>query len=365
MQIRSGNKSPVTLFALACFALLALILAENFKEHHKQSYYDLKMEAAELSESSMQAVKRGGEKLGIAIDPENDPNLTGLIGQQYTLVTTDRGYLRSKLLATNPNFAAAFLTMFKRAGLKRGDHIAVALTGSLPGLNISCLAACQVMELKPVIITSVGASTWGANESEYTWLDMEELLFDEGLIGFRSMAASIGGGSDNGRGLSPEGRNLIVDAIERNDVRLIKSSSLEENIETRMTILKEFIGNKRYKAYVNIGGGLASLGSSQNGRLIPYGLNLSLANRNFPARGVINFMAESGIPVIHILQVDRLAERYGLSLNIIPNEEVGVGPLYYKEEYSITATVFVLIVLISVVFIFLRVDLGYYLKRRS
>jgi poly-gamma-glutamate system protein len=323
----------------------------------------LKLKAAELSESAMLAVKKGGEERGIAIDPENDPNLTGLIGQQYTLVTTDRGYLRSKLLATNPNFAAAFIMMFKKAGLKKGDYISIALTGSLPGLNISCLSACQIMGLNPIIITSVGASTWGANEPEYTWLDMEKLIFDQGFISFRSIAASIGGGSDNGRGLSPEGRNLIIDAIERNGVRLIKTGSLEENIKTRMEILKEVIGNNSYKAYVNIGGGLASLGSSQNGRLIPYGLNMNLVNRNFPARGVINYMAESGIPIIHILQVDRLAERYGLSQKIIPNEETGIGELYYKEEYSITTTAFLLILLVLTVFVFLRVDLGYYFKK--
>ncbi|MBD3168651.1 MAG: poly-gamma-glutamate system protein [candidate division Zixibacteria bacterium] len=365
MRVKAGSKSPYTLVALAVFSLMVFAFAENSKEFQKQPYYKLKMEAAELSEIAMEAVKQGGAEKGIAIDPENDPNLTGLIGEQYTLITTDRGYLRSKLLATNPNFAAVFVEMFKKAGLKKDDVVCIAFTGSLPGLNISCLAAVQVCELKPVIITSVGASTWGSNHPEYTWLDMEKYLHDRGIINFYSLAASIGGGSDNGRGLSPEGRRLIIEAIERNPAVIIHEGSLEANIQRRMELIEEATAGKPVKAYINIGGGLASLGSSQNGKLIPPGLNLNLVNRNFPARGVINFMADAGIPIIHILQVDRLAREYGLSTNIIPVEEVGGGSMYYKQEYSVTITVILLILLSIVVFIIIRVDLGYYFNRQK
>lgn len=365
MRVRPGNKSPITLVILAVFALVVLAFAENFKELEKQPYYSLKLRAAELSEIAMEAVKQGGIERGLVIDPENDPNLTGLIGQQYTPITTDRGYLRSKLLATNPNFAAAFIEMFKKAGLKKGDVVVIALTGSLPGLNISCLAACQVMELEPIITTSVGASTWGANDSSYTWLDMEKLLYDKGIIGFRSMAASLGGGSDNGRGLSPYGRRLIEEAIKRNKVQLIQGESLEDNIQTRLRLIEKRAEGRPIKAYINIGGGLASLGSSQNGRLIPPGLNKSLVNRNFPARGVLNYMADANIPVIHVLQIDRLARQFGLPIAIIPNQEAGVGSLYYNEEYSVTNSVILLILLAAVVYIILRVDLGYYIKLYS
>jgi len=52
-------------------------------------------------------------------------------------------------------------------------------------------------------------------------------LFKAGVFKNKSVAASIGGGLDRGRGLSPEGRQLIVDAIERNKLNLLMKSTLK------------------------------------------------------------------------------------------------------------------------------------------
>jgi len=67
------------------------------------------------------------------------------------------------------------------------------------------------------------------------------------------------------------------------------------------------------KLYVNVGGGIVSLGGAQNGRLIPPGLTRRLASRSYPNRGVINVMAERGLPVVHLLQVERLARDYEIT----------------------------------------------------
>ena len=67
------------------------------------------------------------------------------------------------------------------------------------------LAAAEEMKLKPIVVTSVGASMWGANDPIFTWLDMEKLLNEKGLLHTRSLAASVGGSNDRGRGLSPRG----------------------------------------------------------------------------------------------------------------------------------------------------------------
>src|SRR5210317_1920655 len=102
--------------------------------------------------------------------------------------------------------------MLKEVRLKENDVVAVAFTGSFPGLNIAVLAALQTLNLYPLIITSIGASNWGANDPYFTWLDMERELYNAQIFKYRSIAASIGGGLDRGRGLSPEGRKLIKDA---------------------------------------------------------------------------------------------------------------------------------------------------------
>ena len=54
------------------------------------------------------------------------------------------------------------------------------------------------------------------------------------MLQSKSVAASIGGGFDIGRGLSPEGRELIVEAIKRNDVEFINEKHLENSIARRM-----------------------------------------------------------------------------------------------------------------------------------
>ena len=50
------------------------------------------------------------------------------------------------------------------------------MTGSFPGANIAVLSACKAMDIYPVIISSVGASSWGANNINQSWIDIENKL---------------------------------------------------------------------------------------------------------------------------------------------------------------------------------------------
>jgi poly-gamma-glutamate system protein len=375
MRPRTRNPSIRLLVLLALFSILIFYLAEDTRHKKQAPDWDIKNRASSLTLRAQETIRQTVEKMGIPIDFENDPNGTGLIGEQYTLVTTDRGELRSKLIATNPNLAAAIIEMFNECGLRRGDLVAVSMTGSFPGVNIAFYCACEVTGIEPVVITSLGASNWGANHSEFTWLDMESVLVESNIISHRSVAASLGGGTDNGRGLSIKGRQLLIEAISRNNLELIFSGntenmleaggSLKKNIERRMEIYADRSKGRRYSAYINIGGGLASLGSSQNGRLIPSGVNLDLYRRNFPARGVVNTMAERRIPVIHLLRLVEIADDYGLPLDIVPAPVVGEGSLFYRDEYSISSTIIYAVVLIVFVAAALRIDLKYYIRKQT
>jgi poly-gamma-glutamate system protein len=375
MKAREVNPSIRLLVLLAIISLGIFYLAESSRHKKQAPYYDLKIKAATLDQKCQSAIRDELKKRGIAIDFENDPNGSGLIGEQSTLITTDLGDLRSKLSSTNPNFAAVFVDLFKESGIKRGDKIAVALTGSLPGVNIALYSACDVMGIEPVVITSVGSSTWGANNPAFTWLDMEKLLFDAKLINTHSIAASLGGGTDNGRGLSITGRKLLLDAINRNGVEPIftgnlegalqNAGSLKKNIDRRMQIYDHESKGRAYSAYVNIGGGLASLGSAQNGKLIPAGVNFHFDQANFPARGVINIMAERKIPIIHVMEVTDIANQYGVSIEVTPAPVVGKDSIFQRDEYSITSTIIYTIVLMIIVAFFIRIDVKYYVKRQT
>ena len=127
---RTANPSIRLLTALALLSLLIFYLAENSRQKKQAPYWELKNRAANLTQRAQDVIRQEVKKRGIAIDYENDPNGTGLIGEQTSLITTDLGELRSKLIATNPNFAAVFVQMFKECNLNRGDKIAVGMTGA-------------------------------------------------------------------------------------------------------------------------------------------------------------------------------------------------------------------------------------------
>jgi poly-gamma-glutamate system protein len=366
MKLSEGKPTNLTLIGLAVFSVLIFYVAEKTAEPERQPNYDLKLQAAKISLLASQAIKDYSQNIGIKIDVQNDPYKTGLIGQERTPITSDRGMINPKILSTNPNFAAVFVEMLVKAKVKKGSTVAVGMTGSLPGWNISFLAACSALELNPIVISSVGASDWGANVPNLTWLDMERVLRERGVLSFKSTAASIGGPSDNGRGLSPEGRELIKQAMERNNVALLNEPTLQQSIIKRMAIYDSLSKEKPIVCYINIGGGSASLGGAQNSRLIPPGLTQHLAIKNFPMRGAINLMAERGLPVVNLQEVETISRKYNLPSEISDKApEIGEGSLFFKDKYSVSNTIVLTILLAVVVFVTIRIDIKHYLFKRK
>ena len=369
---KAGKPSLFLLVFLALLSLLLFYLAEKSQTPRKAEFYDQKIKAAQLAGQAQEIIKREISRRGYVIDIQNDPNMTGMIGPQYSQITTDRGYIRDKLISTNPNVAAVLIDLFHKADLNAGDYVAVTFTGSLPAMNIAVLAACKVMDLKPVIISSAGASSWGANWEEFTWLDMEMALVNGGIWNYKSVAASIGGGNDHGRGLSPAGRDLLEQAIIRNNVALISSidsenptGSLQANIDKRIEIFDRELKGNSFKAVVNVGGGLAAIGSPQNGKLILPGYNGHLYEQELPARGTINILAERRIPAIHLLQLAQFAEKYKLPVEATPVPEIGKGLVFIQEKYSITTTVIYTVILLAMLWGAIRFDFRYYIYRNK
>jgi len=350
-NLNAGSKTVLSVIAL--LSLMAFLAVEYGKEDVKLKWYDQKIEASKLANEATEYLKEFRMHKGVFVDIINDPNETALIGQDITPITTDRGFIEAKLTATNPNFAAVVVDMLKEAGLEKHDVVAIAFTGSLPGLNIAVHSAVQTLQLKPIIITSVGASNWGANDPDYTWLDMESMLFKAGIFKNKSVAASIGGGLDRGRGLSPEGRQLITDAIHRNKVDFINEEHLENSIQKRIDIYNNSRQKKKIKAFINVGGGISSIGSVENGKYIPTGLSTILPMKNYPVRGVMIYMAEKNVPIIHLLNVNKLAQKYGLPVNPTPLPRAGEGEIFIQKRYSVLLTISVTIFLaLAIGFVF-------------
>ncbi len=348
-------QSSWTLAILTVVAVLAYLAADASRISVTTPMHDEKVAAARWMQTAIDSLRRFQYQRGRFPDEVNDPALTNLIGQQYTQITTEPGDIEAKWTALNPNMAAAVIEYFRRAGLKSGDMVAAGMSGSLTGMNLAFYAACETMGIVPIVITSVGASSWGANDPFFTWLDMERILREKGLLHHISQAASYGGGNDLGRSLSPDGRSLIYSAIKRNGIWLIRQPTLEESIQRRMDHYLEQTEGRDYSLYVNVGGGVASIGHSRNSDLIGHGLNLTLPDYNYPKRGVIHEFSDMGIPVLHLGNIAQIAEEFGLPVSPVALPTPGIGPLFSEERYNSVVTSFALLaVLATLVFVLIN-----------
>ena len=345
-----------TLLILSLIAMVAFIISLKSTTIEVSSSYNTKVEAASLMKESMNTLKSYRMESSVFIDDENDPNETGLVGSPFSLITTDEGDLDAKLTTLDPNFSAGMVELMVQIGIEKNDTVAVLLTGSMPGGNIAVLTGLKALGAYPVVITSVGASQWGANHIDFTWLDMEKILYEENLILNRSIAASIGGRNDMGRLLSPEGRNIINKNISKHGLPLIKKSRLADNISHRMKLFNNIAKIDNYSAMINVGGGVASLGTSFNSKLLPAGIVnrsdvQSISLQDGGIEGVLSKFSKNDIPVLHVLNIKSLTEKLGMPFAPIPVPEVGVGTLYAVEKYNVFVAFVCLIVLCSAVFV--------------
>ncbi|MDH4210159.1 MAG: poly-gamma-glutamate system protein [candidate division WOR-3 bacterium] len=355
MKKREGKISILSLLIVTTITILLMIVELNSKAKVQTEYHSEKLSAAEKANRAFAVIKDTVVRMGIPIDRINDPNETGIIGLQYSPITTERGDLDAKLTSTNPNLAALVVKLLKEAGARKDDLVGVSLSGSLPALNISVVSATEALGLKPVIITSVSASMWGANYPELTYLDMENILVERGILKSRTIAASLGGEDDVGRGLSPAGREIVEQAAMRNTVPMIEARNLDEVIEKKM---EKFNSLGNIKIFINVGERATALaGSATDGGLIrPYSIRAG--------NGLIALFSQSGIPVINLNDINTLAQNNGLGVSPIPLPKPGEGRLYYEYKYSVAIAIVATLILAVILFIVLRFDVDYYLKRR-
>lgn len=358
--------------------IVGLALAEGSQVSLRHPRYTEQVEAARLMRACLEAVRRERLSLGIPIDPQLDPNRTGLIGEEFTEMTTSVGNLDAKRTSTNPAFAALMVRYFHAAGLKAGDVVAVGASGSFPGLILATLAAARVLDLKPVVIYSVGASMYGANIPRFTFIEMLSCLNREGLIPFGIAAVSPGGDGDVGKGVLFEGGEEGGDGEETGDgegaprdgeggpgpggpllviarrsgLPLIYEATLADSIRARLRIYEEHSGGRPIACFVNVGGAAPNFGTTMASLEFPNGLvtraHISSADRE---RGLVFEFAARGIPVIHLLSVRDLAMKNGIPVDPVPFPPIGEGRVYCVSGYRrgvLLATLAVCLGLLSV-----------------
>ncbi|MCA9784606.1 MAG: poly-gamma-glutamate system protein [Candidatus Cloacimonetes bacterium] len=358
-MFKPSLKSTWTLFLLAAVSYGLYLWAWNSRVDHRQIRYQEKLAAARLMDRALHALKEHQAPNGVLVDDINDPWNTLLIGQKFTQITSLEGDLRSKQSSLNPNVAALVVQLMVEAGVKENDRVAVCLTGDFPGINIAVYAACQVLKLEPVVITSVSSSWFGANDPDFTWLDMETVLRDRGVFPWTSRYASVGGADDRGESLSPEGRELIRAAIKRNKCEYLNPANLQKAVDLRIQAFQQEVSDspRGYDLFVNVGEGVASLGHMDNAALLPSGVAHNVRLMDFPDRGVLHFFADGGVPVINLVKLSLLMREYGLPLSPDELPEIGEGSIFVTERHNLKVVLVSTLLLTVLVLFVIRTDL--------
>jgi len=346
-----GKLSLIYLFWVLIILLVGLLLIEQTKFVQPTAYYTEQIQSAQLMKSSLEAIKEERLKRAIPLDAKLDPNQTGIIGEEYTRLTTTLGNLTAKRTSTNPAFAALLVKYFKEANLKKGDVIAIGSSGSFPALIVATLSAAKVLELEPLIIYSIGSSEYGSNIPEFTFVQMLESLNKEDILPYKLLAISMGGYLDQAEGMFyPDSQETIRHIAQISGVYFINTDNIEKNIQQRMQLYKKNAKGQPIKVFINIGGATPNYGNTNASITYPNGLVINGPKiPDHPERGLIFEYQSLGIPIIHLLNIRDLAVKNGLPIDPTPLPEIGKGEVYWRIVYN----KYIIILSIAIEFLYL------------
>lgn len=294
--------------------------------------YKLMLEAAQRQQAAQREIYLVKRTMGV-YHPDSDFNRTGMLGDEYTLVTTTVGVLSAKRSATSPDFAAYVVRMLVDHDVRSGDTVLVNMTGSFPALNVAVCAALDVLNIPSLRFTSLGASSHGANQLELTWIDMEDVLVREGLLEQRSDYVTLGGMEDVMTGIDPQAVTDMEGRCARLGYRLINTGSLHGQIARRWEIYRSA---RRFALLINVGGNHALLGPDLVGRELPGGW-IDPATDDWKteetksAEGILFDFLNNGVPVLNLIHVADIAEKHDIPFDPSPLPLVGTSPIYYLE----------------------------------
>ncbi len=283
----------------------------------------------------------------------NNRKYLGLLGEEYSEITTTLGSLEAKKLSLNPYFAALTVKYLNDAGIDTTKTVGVILSGSFPGIAISVLAALQILKINTVIMSSLGASSYGANDPNATWVDIENWLNIYGGMKYKSVFVTLGAEGDTGGGLSQIGIEMMKTAIKRTHRILFIPNSLKESIDKHIQVLND----NKVDLLINIGGTHASLGDCNHSTIIPNGYIPKLKTCNDSLKGIIYRFAEQGKPVIHFLNIKNLALKNQIPLEYNPEDKIIPG-LFYNEKYD------VILIIVTIGFVIILLFLNFHKNKQ-
>ena len=328
------KKESVTLRILA--AVLVLVMVSAFFTHRsatleRTEYYDTQIAAVHILEDCFSAVKGYKEELGIALSPY-DIHDTGILGEEYTGITTTIGALEAKRTSAWPDMAALVVRMLHEAGVQPGDTVGAGFSGSFPGLNLAVIAACEAMDVNLICIASVGASTYGANNPELTFPEMMHRLAEDGIIQTRSAAVTMGGDFDIGMEMDPELSEPVRMRLREAGLNLVEIKDFTENLAWRESVYEE---NGTIDCFIAVGGNLTSLGRGEEGVSLGQGVLTARSKvRLDEDSGLVQRYMAKGVPVINLLNIKQIMAEYGMPFDPVTWPETGTSAAYSTVQYE-------------------------------
>ena len=312
---------------------------------HKKSHPDQEkmIAAAKQVQLCQVEIRKVCDSLSIEIFETLDPLRTGLIGIEFSPITTTLGNINAKQVSTNPDFAALFIRWFSELDLKEGEDVVIHASASFPALIVSAICATEIYGLEPIILTSAGASSFGANRPELTWWDLENILFQKGLIHHQTCFATPGGQNDNGSSFWEDGLEICKTAADRNGLKLIIPDSYMDALDMKWNFIRI---NSQPELFINIGGNQVGVGKYLPGLSIPVGLIKTQLNNDNSA-GLIQKFDKQNIPVIHLLQIIDIAAENGLGSDIAAFKDTGISDVYIIRTRSKIITILAIVLIMG------------------
>ena len=233
-----------------------------------------------------------------------DPERLGLIGVEWSPISTTLGSLPSKRTAADPLWSVVLFREMARMGLRSGDRVAVLASGSFPGFVLNALAAAEALGCRILFAASLGASQWGANDPACPWPLMEGIFHRGGFLKTRASWYTLGGEDETGGGIGDEGRKILTDAAAKEGIPLLEARTYDGILAAKVSRLETFSPG----LVITVGGSSSIFGvgneHSGNGFLPKDGVA--------DEKSIVGWALSRDIPVFHAVDFRFLAKRMGV-----------------------------------------------------
>ena len=327
------SRKPLYYALLLLFLIAGASVIYVTGNHVRLPYADEMEEASRLHVKVVEAVREERLARGYALVPEDTLQI-GLLGEEFTQITTSVGNLSAKRTSQLPDMAALCVRLLHEAGVKKGDRIGACFSASFPGADLALLCAADVMGLDLIYSATIGASNYGATLPGYVLPEMIRTAVDAGLLSTLPQMVSMGGDGDKGGNMI--GYSLEeTDEIEAMKLRLaeegfflLEFDSFPEDIRYRMDQMGEIA------AFINVGGNILGIGDGEAVLSFGQGLLEAFHPPINEKSGLVEHYLNLDIPTIHVLNLKQLCAEMGVPFDPVSLPEIGTSQVYYYHDYS-------------------------------